>query len=149
MTADPRSGLDEHGEWTPAFPGQRPPFSKGHELTVTHGAYARIKLAPRAAELAEGFREIAPLATDADAPGFAALGLVAAQLEAATMALEDADPADMGRLRQDARGWSTTFLKYLDRFGMTPAARAKLGLDVARTGEALKAHLDANYGRTE
>jgi hypothetical protein len=32
------SGLQPDGSFVPEFPGQRPPFQPGHEMSVTHGA---------------------------------------------------------------------------------------------------------------
>lgn len=32
--------------WTPAWPGQRPPFAPGHDLSTTHGAYSEARLIP-------------------------------------------------------------------------------------------------------
>lgn len=126
--------------------GLRPPFEPGNEVAVTHGAYAKLKLAPRADELAQDFRRRAPIpTTPTDEPGFAAFGLVAAQLEAASKALEEAGPDELGRLRADVRGWLASFIRYADAFGFTPAARVRLGLDIARTGEALEAHLRTHY----
>ncbi|MBB5075833.1 hypothetical protein [Nonomuraea endophytica] len=37
--------------WTPRFPGQRPPFQPGHELSVRHGVYSLRKVDPVAREL--------------------------------------------------------------------------------------------------
>jgi hypothetical protein len=40
-------------EWTPAFPSQRPPFPKNHELSLRHGAWSARLVEPRAVEIAE------------------------------------------------------------------------------------------------
>lgn len=40
-------------EWVPDFPGQRPPFAPGHELSMKHGAYSERRLAPVVADLVE------------------------------------------------------------------------------------------------
>jgi hypothetical protein len=37
-------------EWTREFPGQRPPFRPGHELSLVHGARSPKQIAPLAAE---------------------------------------------------------------------------------------------------
>lgn len=39
--------------WVPAFPGQRPPFQPGHELSIQPGAYSPRKVEPLAQELVE------------------------------------------------------------------------------------------------
>src|SRR5665647_239163 len=38
-------------EWVPAFPGQRPPFQPGHELSIQHGAWSPRKVDPLAREV--------------------------------------------------------------------------------------------------
>lgn len=38
-------------DWTPAFPGQRPPFQPGNSTSVTHGATSPARVAELAAEL--------------------------------------------------------------------------------------------------
>jgi len=40
------------GEWTPEFPGQRPPFAEGNDLAVKHGAKSPRKVEPVAQALA-------------------------------------------------------------------------------------------------
>lgn len=51
-------------DWTPAFPGQRPPFEPGNELSTTHGANSPRKVAPLAAEIERAAR------TDPSWPGY-------------------------------------------------------------------------------
>lgn len=133
LSPDPRSGIDRQtGEWKPAFPGQRPPFKPGVPTTLTHGAYATMTLAPRAAELAEAAKELAPVLGAEDEPAVQLLGFALARVEAASAALEGARLEDRVSLSTDARRWTSQALRLLESFGMTPAARAKLGLDVAR-----------------
>lgn len=46
------SGVDSQtGTWVPEFPGQRPPFPPGHELSLVHGANSPRRFGPLAAEL--------------------------------------------------------------------------------------------------
>lgn len=138
-TPDPRSGLDEDGSWTPEFPGQRKPFQPGHSLSTTHGSYAVIRLKPRAQEITNALREQAPLYAPALEITLQAAGAVAARLERAFGALEDADdPAELARLEQDARGWAGTLLRYLDALGMTTGSLLRAGVDLA----ALAGHRD-------
>jgi hypothetical protein len=56
---DPASGVQPDGSWVPAFEGQRPPFTPGHELAnghgrpPEHGAYSPRKVEPLARELVD------------------------------------------------------------------------------------------------
>ncbi|NEN07617.1 hypothetical protein G3T36_17305 [Diaminobutyricibacter tongyongensis] len=55
--------MDTPDDWTPAFPGQRPPFQPGNRLSVgnkgplKHGANSPVRIAARAAEISKGLRE--------------------------------------------------------------------------------------------
>ena len=50
---EPASGVDpETGEWTPAFPGQRRPFQKGHTKSMLSGFTSERVVGPLAAEIA-------------------------------------------------------------------------------------------------
>jgi hypothetical protein len=124
----------EGRDWTPAFPGQRPPFQPGHEISVKHGAYADVKLGPRVEELAETVRVlVGPLYRESDELAVRLLAMCLARIEAAEAALAEAEPGDLARLQADMRGWTNTSRRLLNDLGLTPAARARLGLDVART----------------
>jgi hypothetical protein len=49
------SGIDpQTGEWTPAFPGQRPPFPEGHTFSVRTGVYSARKVRPLAEKILAG-----------------------------------------------------------------------------------------------
>lgn len=124
------------------------PFEKGNEVGLRHGSYSVLKLAPRAAEIADGVRALLPVYSPADEPAVQTLAVVLARLERATEALDGAgDPADLQRLRDDLRGWANTARRYFNDLGMTPTSRAKLGLDLVRArGEAARAHIEAKYG---
>lgn len=135
---DPASGLDEQGNWTPAFSGQRPPAQPGNALALKHGSYSSLVLAPRAGELADEVRELAPrVLAPADEPMIRAFGVVLAQIERANQALESAKPSELLRLSEDLRAWLGQALKFAAAFGMSPASRMKLGLSAARTGLTL------------
>lgn len=115
--------------------GSWPPFEPGHQLSRKHGAYAELTLGRRADELAESIR----VAMEGDGlyqPSFEfaikGLALAKARLEAAATAEQPS-----ARLESDMRGWANTLLKYADALGLTPTARARLGLDVAQTRRAL------------
>jgi hypothetical protein len=58
------SGLQADGEWVAQFPGQRPPFAPGNELSLTSGAFSPRRLLPLAEEIA------AALLADSDAPDY-------------------------------------------------------------------------------
>lgn len=176
---DPRSGVDEHGDWTPAFEGQRPPFQPGHDLSVRHGAYSTLKLAPRADELATELRQVMPWYGPADEVAVRLLALTLARIEAATAALDvvddrldgirtadetkraqrlrayvtDGEPENLAgslqRLRDDLKGWIRLSRSLANDLGMTPTARAKLGLDLVQARSAqsrLEEHVRDRYG---
>jgi hypothetical protein len=138
---DPRSGLDEHGEWSPAFEGQRPPFEPGnelgrrfepgHELSTRHGAYSQLKLGPRVDELVELIRPDVPMLRPADELTVRLLAVTLARLERALGALEEAEPGSMEKLESDARGWVNRAAQLADKLGLNPTSRARLGVDVA------------------
>lgn len=149
------SGIGEDGRWVPAFPGQRRPFEPGHELTVTHGAKAVVKLAPRADEIATDLRSIVPGAGEPDEPTIRLLALVLARVEAANAWLDEHG------LFRDGKGepqpvlkalstWENTAARLCDRLGLTPTSRAQLGLHAAlgkrAAQRAFEEHVDAKYG---
>lgn len=119
----------------------RPPFERGNEVAVKHGALATLRLAPRAEEIANGIRELVPARSEADEPAIRLLAISLAQIEAA-----HAWVAERGIV--DRKGKPEPILKFMttatntaarlaDRLGMTPAGRAQLGLDLAK-GEAVR-----------
>lgn len=126
------------------------PFERGNGAAVRHGAFAVLRLAPRAEEIADEIRGLVPAGSDADEPAVRLLALALAQVEAATLYL-----AEHGIV--DSRGKPQGILKHLgtmtntaarlcDRLGLTPTSRAALGLDLTRArGEALRAHLAERY----
>jgi hypothetical protein len=145
---EPRSGLDERGEWTAAFEGQRPPFEPGNELTKQHGAYSSttaLSKDERVAELADEIARTQPVSHEADAGAVWRLAVCYRRCELAVAAIEAADerlagaPAAaytdsvewLGRLRADLRSWLSLAGKIEDALGRTPTSRAKLGLHLA------------------
>lgn len=127
------------------------PFGRGNGAAVRHGAFAVLRLAPRAEEIADEVRGLVPAGSPADEPALRLLALSLAQVEAATLYL-----AENGVV--DSRGKPQGILKHLgtmtntaarlcDRLGLTPTSRASLGLDLTRArGEALRAHIAESYG---
>jgi hypothetical protein len=143
------SGLQPDGAFVPEFAGQRPAFVEGNGAAVTHGAYSSVlRLAPRAAEIAAELVAISPVRADADGPVLELLALTLVRVERAAAALDALDRVteenptaayvDRGRirfeeLRKDMRAWISTSARLLGDLGMQPSARARLGLDIART----------------
>lgn len=124
--------MQKDGAWTPQFESQRPPFQRGHELSVKHGAYSVVKLGPRVDELADALRaEVGALYRASDELAVRLLALCVARIEAAAKALEEAAPDQHALLDTRARGWVNTAGRLMSDLGLTPAARARLGLDVA------------------
>lgn len=150
MTPDSRSGIDEHGDWTPVFPGQRPPFERGHDLSVRHEAYSRLRLQPRAETLRDELAGLVPFGCEADLPLLDLVSFTLAQVERAALVLaleqerlmravdagEDA-PQRLDRLAADSRAWVKTAARLLDALGLSPTSRARLGVDVANVRRSM------------
>ena len=130
------------------------PFERGNEAAVTHGATAVVKLAPRAAEIADEIRTLMPVRDQADEPSVRLLALTLAQVEAgyayvAGVGLVDEDGNARPVLRHLGQMINTA-ARLCDRLGLSPLGRSELGLNVARAkGEALRAHLAERYGSEE
>jgi glutathione S-transferase len=135
VSGEAASGLPARGySW--------PPFEKGNDAALRHGAYALLKLTPRAEELAAALRELVPAYAPSLEPGLQAAGMVGAQCEAAGLALAEASPGDRLRLEQDFRAWLRLWLRYLESFGMTSLSQARLGLELVQAkGAAAAAYL--------
>jgi hypothetical protein len=124
-------------------------FQPGHELSVRHGAYATITLAPRATELADEIRELVPARSASDEPTIRLLALALAQVEAAATYVAEHGIVDgkgnpQGVLRHLGT-MTNTAARLCGQLGLTPTSRAALGLDLSRTGDALRRHLDERY----
>jgi len=125
---------------------------KGNTRAMTHGfrALAEIDRNPRTAAIAEWIESVLPVVDAADAP---AIWLLAGCMERrirGLAALESAKSVkETAILRRDLSTVENTIGRLLDQLAMTPTSRAKLGLDLSRTGEALREHLDATYGGGE
>jgi hypothetical protein len=158
------SGIDPvSGAWSPAFEGQKPPFEPGNQLAIRHGAYSTLSLAPRAAELADEIRRVVPVYSPADEILVRSLALALARVERAQAALDQVDDQvgnELGtylhektlafeHLRSDMRAWLNLVRKLTSDLGMSPTARARLGVDltVMESGQArLNRYLAENYG---
>jgi hypothetical protein len=117
-------------------------FEKGNPLAIRHGAYAVVALGPRVEELADQIRELVPAYSPSDEITIRLLCLALARLERSSDVAENVPIEELGRLRQDERGWTNTARRLLNDLGMTPTSRAGLGLALVQAkGEALRAHL--------
>jgi phage terminase small subunit len=121
-----------------------------NERAATHGAYGQ-SIAPRAAELRAELLELVPIVSDADQPAVTLLARVLARLERADEWIEEHGFFDRaGRVRPILKvlgGWETTAARLCDQLGLTPTARAKLGLNLTRArGAALREYVQEQYG---
>lgn len=135
-------------EWTPAFPGQRPPLNgpPGNQLALKHGAYSPRRVDPLAAELVglvDGDASINWL-TAADRPALWAWARAEAQAQLLTEYLAKAAEATedgVGDLEQERVRAAYLLLHRAEaraqsgraRLGLDPLSRARLGRDVAAT----------------
>jgi hypothetical protein len=121
------------------------PFEFGHELSTTHGAYSassRLANDPRTREIADEIAAVAPVYEPADTVTFDLLAITLRRIQLANAAVERADAngsaAPVAKaLRDDLRGWIRLARSLAGDLGLTPAARARMGLDVALTRRAL------------
>ena len=119
--------------------GQR--FEPGNEVGLRHGAYASpVKLEGRVSELAPQLADLVPAYREADGPAVQLLAVTLTRIERAAATVEadeNGDEVASQRLRDDLRKWVGTSVRLLDALGMTPTARARLGLDIAQTRRAV------------
>jgi hypothetical protein len=114
-----------------------------------HGfwALAEIERNPRTAAIAEWLMENLPISTPGDE---VAVWLLAGCIERRIRGLAEIEEATTAKqraaLRRDLSTVENTAARLLDQLGLTPTSRARLGLDLSRTGDALAAHLDHHYG---
>jgi hypothetical protein len=130
-----------------------PPFEKGNEKALRHGAYSPRRVEPLAAELVEAMR--AQVVAEGSTTGYLAepsfqFSLWAwARAEAKVQLLEEY-LADRGSVGLDADGevsgaakllvrYEATAERARDRLGLSPLARARLGRDVAAASVDLAA----------
>ncbi len=117
-------------------------FEPGNELALRHGAYAVVALGPRVEELADQIRELVPAYSASDEITIRLLCLTLARLERSSDVTGNVPIEELGRLRENERGWTNTARRLLNDLGMTPTSRAGLGLALVQAkGEALRAHL--------
>jgi hypothetical protein len=149
-------------DWRPAsgLParGVQRTFEKGNTAGEKYGAYSNsLEFGERAEQIVEELRPTLPLYHPADEPALALLGATMTRVERATRAINEVDAAlgekglnaylganadRLDRLRQDLRGWIGTTVRLMQELGMTPASRARLGLDIALAERASERALD-------
>jgi hypothetical protein len=149
------SETPENPNWTPAFPGQRPPFQKGNLARLSHGGYVAALVNPRAREIASALAETLPhyLTTDpAYAPALEAYSVVLARIERVSAWLEQQAADGIPEIDGDGRvrGAMDLLLRlerqaadHRTRLGLDPLSRARLGRDVASQQESLAQAMSA------
>lgn len=155
------SGITEDGSWSPAFPGQRPPFPNGNTLALTHGARSLVQIQGRAAEIADGLREAMVeegIYRRLFDPTISACALVLVRMErlAARLDAEEAGEVEPvnERLPDQLRQWANTVRAYMGDLGLTPRSLAVIARDTGLAGytrtqaamRELEAHLEAVHG---
>ena len=136
------SGIQEDGQWVPAFERQRPPFAADNRLAVKHAAYSRLAISERSTEIADDLRSdfqraADELALQALAECWAQVQLAGDALAAVRELMKTPGQVAAARLRfiqlsADERAWLNSFFKILDRLAATPAARAEVAARLAK-----------------
>lgn len=132
--------------WTPEFPGQRAPFTQGHEITLKHGANSPRRVDPIAAALVTELLQDESLAY-LRAPRYAAAVQAWANTEAKCaliaawvdqMPIEQAASSKPGTqpVLELLRKWEATAQTHRARLGLDPLSAARLGKDVAQGRQA-------------
>lgn len=134
-------GAGDQGEWTPAFPGQRPPFQPGHQLTREHGAYSQQAIEPLQEAILERLRLDAPVGHEADDHARRLLAGRLAQIEIARRWIAENgilnEQGELWPLVRDLTKWEGGAVRQMRELGLTTLSRAELGLDLARTHVAI------------
>lgn len=119
---------------------------EGNTRAMTHGVRATLALQPRTQELANYLVEIVPGFAESDFPSVWTLAGVLAQIEAGRAYIAEHGMLDKKGRPQPVMTTLTTLQNTAHRMteslGLTPASRAKLGLDVAK-GQSLAAEMEA------
>jgi hypothetical protein len=134
---------DQETTWTPAFPSQRPPFPKNHELSMRHGAWSPRRVNPLASEMVEVVLQMAAadgstvayLADPTYQPALIAWGRAEAQQDLIEQYLEERGPIDEdGGVRPAAdllERVARRAERMRSRLGLDPMSRATLARDLA------------------
>lgn len=144
--------------WTPAFPGQRPPFQPGHELTLKHGARSPRKVNPLAAQYVAAVLaddDVAYLRAPAYLPAVQAWAAAEARVSlieawVADMTMERATESGQGQTSplELLRKWEASAATHRARLGLDPLSRARLGRD-QMAGAADMARIMAEMHRAD
>jgi len=132
---DPRSGVDESGAWSPAFPGQRRPFVEGDERAgapLQHGAYSERTVAPIAERYLSRLLELAPTGHEgADRIAFEVLARLLARLELVYTHLDEIGWLDEQGVARPAFALiapaENQVRKLLGELGLTTLSRERIG----------------------
>jgi hypothetical protein len=148
-------GLDVGGNWTPEFPGQRPPFGVGNDAAVKHAAYAApVKFGSRPQEVADAVRPYVVGFHPGMESVLQSYGLVLCRVERAARALEEADEGGRvavyaGRedphllgLQTHLRHWLRLSVAMASELGLTPSASARILRDAGIAAQAAAAHAE-------
>lgn len=106
---------------------------------LTHGFKSTVAIAPQAQAIADTLRELVPAYTASDEPALTLLAWQLARIEAANTYLAEHGLLDgKGRPRPVLKVLSTSensAARLMDALGLTPTSRARLGVDLAKTGD--------------
>jgi hypothetical protein len=108
----------------------------GNTRAVTHGAKADLLIAPRAEELRDQLRELVPAYTESDLPALTLLAWQLARCERANAYLDEVGLTNRKGIPRPVlkvlSTWENSAARLCDQLGMTPTARARLGVDHVR-----------------
>jgi transcriptional regulator with XRE-family HTH domain len=124
---------------------------EANERALVHGAHSERRIAPRVAELRQEIAELVPAGTQADLPAVTLLAQQLARIEIVNEYLarvgllnEKGEPRPVLKVLST---WENSAARLLDQLGLTPTARARLGVDLTRMkGAALGEYLAKTYG---
>lgn len=134
--------IDAQGreDWTPEFSGQRPPFEKGNEAALTHGAHSKRRIEGIAKKINDELLERFPVARE-----YPETLTALARVEGITRMLF-ADLATNGLYNKNAEFKSSQISRYLTAentgaklrasLGMTPMSEAEVARDRAVAAHA-------------
>ncbi|TIH33690.1 hypothetical protein [Subtercola vilae] len=156
--------MSDDVEWTPAFPGQRPPFQPGNKLAVTHGTYSPARVDPLAHEyIAEVIADPATAylgqarfsaALWSWATAQAKVQLLTTWVDGMDISVSGSAKAGQTSPLELLRKWMATAQTWASRLGLDPLSAARLGKDVAQGQQASAATIltelrtQAEAGRT-
>jgi hypothetical protein len=128
-----RSGLDKHGDWTPAFNGQRRPFETGNKLAERSGFFSKLMRPEDQAEVSEvasWLAEQAP-ARSGDA-AFILLASMWVRWSRGQAWLLSHSPKDWNQALVKSVGTTENSMARLARgLGLTLEGAAQVGVDIA------------------